>query len=440
MNTHSSKEEKKSKQMIYKIINGKMILLFLAMNSFMHIAVAQTVLTLDEAKALAIKQNNNLKMADQYIAAARAVKEGAGVAGKPKIDGSANGFYFGNPLNKILPEYGASIGLGATQPIYAGGKVKLGIETADKLVEIQESRKVLTTAEVLFNVEKAYWQAVNANDKIKLVNKNISLTRAILNDLNNLYVAGIIYKNDVLRAQVQLNDAELSLVKATDGLTLAKLNLAQLMGMGDSTNFVISDSITGTFNPPGKNLYEALNKRPEITVLNKSIEVQQLQKKLLQADSKPSVGIGLNVLGAAGKQGINPTNTSNVLGSYYGLVSVSVPIFDWGARKSKINEQSYKIAAQQSQLAETQQLITVEVQQAYLQLGQSGKRIDLAIASLQQAEENLRLANDRFKAGTIVGKDLLEAQTIWEQANSNLIDAKVEYRINEAALKKAMGE
>lgn len=426
--------------MIHKIINGKMILLFLVMNSFIHMAVAQTVLTLDEAKVLAIKQNNNLKMADQYISAARAAKEGAGVAGKPKIDGSANGFYFGNPLNKILPEYGASVGLGVTQPIYAGGKVKLGIETADKLVEIQESRKVLTTAEVLFNVEKAYWQAVNANDKIKLVNKNISLIKAILNDLNNLYVAGIIYKNDVLRAQVQLNDAELNLVKATDGLTLAKLNLAQLTGMGDSTNFVINDSITGNFKPSEKNVYEALNKRPEITLLNKSIEVQQLQKKLLQADSKPSVGIGLNVLGAAGKQGINPTSTSNVLGSYYGLVSVSVPIFDWGARKSKINEQSYKIAAQQTQLAETQQLITVEVQQAYLQLGQSAKRIDLAITSLQQAEENLRLANDRFKAGTIIGKDLLEAQTIWEQANSNLIDAKVEYRINEAALKKAMGE
>lgn len=313
-------------------------------------------------------------------------------------------------------------------------------QQCNKLVEIQESRKVLTTAEVLFNVEKAYWQAVNASDKIKLVNKNISLIKAILNDLNNLYVAGTIYKNDVLRAQVQLNDAELNLVKATDGLTLAKLNLAQLTGMGDSINFVINDSITGSFKPTDKNVYEALDKRPEIALLNKSIEVQQLQKKLLQADCKPAVGIGLNALGAAGKQGINPTSTSNVLGSYYGLVSVSIPIFDWGGRKSKINEQSYKIAAQQTQLTETKQLIALEVRQAYLQLGQSARRIDLAIASLQQAEENLRLTNDRFKAGTIVGKDLLEAQTIWEQANSNLIDAKVEYRINEAALKKAMGE
>ena len=423
-----------------QMISGKIIPLLLAMISLTQIAVAQNVLTLDQAKAMATKQNNNLKMADQNIDAARAAKDGASVAGKPKIDGTANGFYFGSPLNKVLPEYGASVGVGVTQPIYAGGKVKLGIETANKLVEIQESRKVLTTAEVLFNVERAYWQAVNANDKIRLVNKNISLLKAILNDLNNLYVAGIIYKNDMLRAQVQLNDAELNLVKATDGLALAKLNLAQLTGMGDSTDFVINDSITGSFKLSERNVYDALNKRPEITLLNKSIELQELQKKLLQADSKPSVGIGLNAIAATGKQGINPGSGSNFMGSYYGLVSVSVPIFDWSARKSKVKEQTYKIAAQQTQLTETQQLISVEVQQAYLQLGQSAKRIDLAITSLQQAEENLRLANDRFKAGTIVGRDLLEAQTIWEQANSNLIDAKVEYRINEAALKKAKGE
>jgi len=127
------------------------------------------------------------------------------------------------------------------------------------------------------------------------------------------------------------------------------------------------------------------------------------------------------------------------LGTYYGLVSANIPIFDWGARKQKVKEQAYKIAAQQTQLEETKQLISLEVQQAWLQLNQSAKRIELSGASLEQAEENLRLSNDRFKAGTIVGKDLLEAQTIWEVANSNVIDAKVEYRINEAILKKALG-
>jgi outer membrane protein len=80
---------------------------------------------------------------------------------------------------------------------------------------------------------------------------------------------------------------------------------------------------------------------------------------------------------------------------------------------------------QQTQLEETKQLISVEVQQVWLRLNHSAKRIEFSSASLEQAKGKLRLSNDRFKAGTIVGKDLLEAQTIWEVANSSVIDPKV---------------
>lgn len=415
------------------------LLTFVMVASLIHTVSAQKILTLEEAKQMALQRNNNLKMAQKNIEAAKAVRDGANVAGKPKIDGSVSGFYFGKPLNALLPEYGASAAVGATQPIYAGGKIKLAQESTKKGVEIQETQKVLTASEVLLNVEKAYWQAVNANDKINLVKKNILLIQSILKDLNNLFVAGITYKNDVLRAQVQLNDAELNIVKAQDGLVLSKLYLVQLTGMGDSAKFIINDSLSGNFIINNIALTDAVNKRPEIALLNKAIEIQQVQEKILKADSKPSIGLSINALAASGKQGINPTNSSNFLGTYYGLVSANIPIFDWGARKQKVKEQAYKIAAQQTQLEETKQLISLEVQQAWLQLNQSAKRIELSGASLEQAEENLRLSNDRFKAGTIVGKDLLEAQTIWEVANSNVIDAKVEYRINEAILKKALG-
>jgi outer membrane protein TolC len=94
---------------------------------------------------------------------------------------------------------------------------------------------------------------------------------------------------------------------------------------------------------------------------------------------------------------------------------------------------------QQHLLQETKEKISLEVQQAYLQLNESAKRVELSGASLEQAEENLRLSNDRLKAGTITGQDVLEAQTIWQQAFSNIIDAKTAYRINEAGLYKALG-
>jgi outer membrane protein TolC len=91
-------------------------------------------------------------------------------------------------------------------------------------------------------------------------------------------------------------------------------------------------------------------------------------------------------------------------------------------------------------LDQNKELISLEAQNAYVQLNQSVKNINLSAKSLEQADENLRLANDRFKAGTIVGKDVLEAQVIWQQAYTDIIDAKVDYKINMANYKKAIGE
>jgi outer membrane protein TolC len=82
----------------------------------------------------------------------------------------------------------------------------------------------------------------------------------------------------------------------------------------------------------------------------------------------------------------------------------------------------------------------VQVQQSILQVNQSARSVKLAELSLIQAEENLRLSKDRLKAGTIVGKDVLDAQTIWQQAYSNVIESKVGYKIAETNLKRTLGE
>jgi outer membrane protein TolC len=127
------------------------------------------------------------------------------------------------------------------------------------------------------------------------------------------------------------------------------------------------------------------------------------------------------------------------MATYYAMVNVSIPIFDWGKNKNKVSEQQFKVRSQQLQLQDTKELLNLQVQDAYLKVNQSVKKINLSTLSLQQADENLRLANDRYKAGTIVGKDVQEAQAIWQQAYSSLIDAKVEYKINEASYRKAIG-
>ena len=403
-------------------------------------ASAQKILTLEEAKQMALEKNSQIRIAQKNVDAAKAARIGAKASMFPGIGASVTGFYFGKPIDAILPGYGASASLGINEGIYNGGKVKLGMAAAQKEVDMREEQKVLSTAEVLLNIEKAYWLIASLNEKLSLATKYEALLQAFIADLDNSFKAGVLYKNDVLRVQVQLNSAELNLLKIKDNLAVAKLSLAQMIGSNDGDNFSINDSVKGNYSLVDDNTADAVNNRPEINLLKKTLEQLDIQTELFRSDYRPSIGVSANGVAAAGKKGINLSDhNSNFLGTYYGLLSINIPIWDGGATKQRIKAQMFKVSAQQMQLEETKQLISIEIRQAYLQLNESARRISLSNTSLGQAEENLRLSNDRFKAGTIISKDVLEAQNIWEQVNSDLIDAKVQYKIDEVVLRKAMG-
>lgn len=397
-------------------------------------------LSLSDCRKMALEQNRQLKAAQYEIDAAKAAAKSVAANAYPTIDGSVMGVYLGKPiggaLNGMIPDYLGSAMVTAQEAIYAGGKIKTGKAAANKGVEIKETQRVLTTSQVLLNVETAYWQVIQVQEKIVLANRFRDMLKVLHQDLQNSYDAGLIYKNDLLRVDVNLNEAELNITKAEDGLVLAKLRLAQLTGIPGNTSFTITDSISGDFQTQSQQGNGS--QRPEIKLLNQAIEAGQLQKQLLKAESLPTIGVGFSGLATAGK-GVNLKDGSNFMGSYFGLASISVPIFDWGKRSGKVKEQTLKIAAQEQQLIDTKELVDLEVQQAYLSLNQSSRKVNLSLLSLQQADENLKLANDRFKAGTITGKDVQEAQVIWQQAYSSLIDAKVEYKINEAGYKKSIG-
>jgi outer membrane protein len=397
------------------------------------------LLSLETAKTMALTNNKKIKKATQTIEAAKAAKASVYASDKPFVDASVMGLHVGDPLSTLLPEFNANASLGVTQVIYAGGKINTAKKLSNTAVNLYTSQKELTDSEVLLDVETTYWQLVNVKGKVTLATKYKALLTELLKDLTNLFDAGIIYKNDVLQVQVQLNQAELDLTKANDGVTLLKLKMAQLTGMTD-TNFTVEDSITGDVNLLSEvSKTTAIENRPEIKMLKNAVEIEELQTKIINAHRKPTIALNVSGIYANGKQ-INFSDGSNDMTSYYGLLSVNIPVFDWGSRKQKVKEQKFKVAAQKLELEETEELLSLQIQNAYLELQQSIKRVEITEKSLQQTEENLRLNEDRFEAGTVIGKDVLEAQVLWQQAYSGVIDAKAMYKISEANYKKVVGE
>lgn len=409
----------------------------LSLSSFRSIA-QDGIISLAEAKEMALENNKKIKRNEQQIAAARSARLAAQTLDKPVLDGKITGLYLAKPFNTLLPEWSASTTLGLNQVIYAGGKISYTKQTSTSLLDLQNAQKSLTVMDVLLQTEAAYWQLVNMKEKKVLATEYIRLLNSLLKDLNNSYQVGLIYKNDLLRVQVQLNQAELNLTKALNGITMARLNLSQLTGMEESRLEVKDSPPQDTVVELMANLETATDQRPEILMLKKAVEIEELQSKILNADRKPSLALSANGLYAAGKK-INFSNGNNHMTSFYGILSVNVPIFDWGNRKQKVKEQQFKASAQRLELDEAKEMIHIEIQQAYLELKQALQGITLSQKSLIQAEENLRLNNDRFKAGTVIGQDVLEAQVLWQQALSNIIDAKTAYKLKESRYKKSIG-
>lgn len=422
---------------IYKYILSVVILMVFI--PFQKVNAQENLLSLESAKLMALTNNKKIKKATQTIEAAKAAKASVYATDKPFVDASIMGLHLGDPLSALLPEYNANALLGITQVIYAGGKINSAKKISNTAVDLYTSQKELTGSDVLLNVETTYWQIINVKGKVALATKYKGLLKELLKDLTNLFDAGIIYKNEVLQVQVHLNQAELDLTKASDGLTLLKLKMAQLTGMTD-TNFTIEDRITSDISLVKEVSHTtAIERRPEIKMLKNAVEIEELKTKILLADRKPTIAFNVSGIYANGKQ-INFSDSSNDMTSYYGLLSVNIPVFDWGSRKQKVKEQQFKAAAQKFELEDVEELLSLEIQNAYLELQQAIKRVEITEKSLLQADENLRLNEDRFEVGTVIGKDVLEAQVLWQQAHSEVIDAKAMHRISQATYKKTVGE
>lgn len=409
----------------------------------LHVHAQDTAITLEDCRRMALAENLRLKAAAQQVEAARAAEKSAAAQALPAIDGSGMGIYLGPPLGGgmggMIPEVIANAGLNASLPIYAGGRIRNGKAAAAIGTAISQEQLRMTTADVLFATEEAYWQVVQVDEKVKLATTYSEMLGTLQRDLQNSFDAGLIFKNDLLRVQVSLNQAGLGLREAQDGATLARMRLAQLIGAKSEAPLVLADVTSNTAVPSALiDPQAAVENRPEIRTMTKVAEVEDLKVKLLRGEHLPSLGLAASGASTWGKH-VNIEDGSDQMFLYYGIASVTIPIFDWGKQHNKVKEQRYKADAQRIQLEETRELIGLEVRNARLQLERAALAVPVSDLSLQQATENLRLANDRMEAGTITAKDVQEAQAIWQEAHSALIDARVAFRISEANYRKATG-
>ncbi|XVJ66385.1 MAG: TolC family protein [Lacibacter sp.] len=419
---------------------------------------SQTILSLQQSKNLAIKNNMAIKNSILEINAAQETKKNAFTNYFPKVSGTAFGMYAIDPLLKMdlkggnLPVYDgnpanlpnatqfayfpdASIGilkkmglglLNVTQPVYAGGKIKTGNKLAALNIEVKEKQQKLAENEVLLKTEQQYWQLVTLQEKKKTLNKYEDLLRAIAKQVNDAFKAGLIIKNDVLKVQLKQSELQINKIKLQNGKKLALMQFCQTIGIDYDSTLTLQDDLQVIENPYTFYVVSdsVLKNRTEYRLLEQSVEAARLQTEMKKGDYLPQVAVGV-----AGYYNNSLTRDVNATTNGLAYATVSIPISDWWGGKHAIKEQKIKEQITKNTFEDRKGLLKLQMEKAWTDVTEAYQQIMIMEQTTNQADENLKVNRDSYNNGIVTISDLLEALALQTETADKLTEAKTNYKL-----------
>ena len=340
----------------------------------------------------------------------------------------------GNPISISMMKNGTIAGVTAVQPIFAGGQIINGNKLAKVGEDVSRLQLQLSENEVEKQTEQYYWQLISLQEKMKTIEAVEALLADIYKDVDVAVRAGVAMRNDLLQVQLRQNDVESQKVKLQNGIGIVRLLLAQYCGLNNEQFIVESTEITDGSSQQviKQNCDQALLGTAEYQLLNKQIEATKLQRKMEIGKNLPTIGVG------AGYNYHNLLDNDHTFGMVF--ASVSIPISDWWGGSHAVKRK--KIAQQQAeeQLVDNSQLLKIRMQNAWNNVEEARQQLQIAQRSIEQAEENLRLNRDYYKAGTSKMSDLLEAQLLYQQSLDRRTDAFADYQNKLLEYRQATGQ
>lgn len=387
----------------------------------------QKIYTLEECRTLAIENNINIKNATFAVQSAKHEQKKAFTNYFPNISATGMGFNankgllqmdLGPGMNMSLIKNGILGGVTFTQPIFAGGQIINGNRLAGLGVEISEIQQEQTHDEVLLTLEKYYWQVVILKEKLNTLNSLKQQLYSIENDVQSYVNAGITNRNDLLEVQLQQNEIESNIISVKNGLSVSLMLLSQYIGEDndidiqyDINTAEVPDLPYDIYIEPSDVLTQTINYR----LLKSNLKASQLQLKVEKGRNMPSVAVG------AGYMYDNLMDKSHPFA--LGYVSVSIPISGWWGGSHSIKKQKLQVLKAENLISDTSELIIIGIKKSWNDLNEAHKQIVIAQQSVIQADENYRLNENYYKAGTTTISELLDAQTLLQKSNDKYIEA-----------------
>lgn len=327
------------------------------------------------------------------------------------------------------------------QPLYLGGAITAENKIAEQANLLAQNNLDFRTQSTLYDIDQAYWQVVSLKEKQRLAYSYRDLVKKLSSDVRKMIDQGVATRADGLRVDVKVNEADMQITQVDDGVVLSKMLLCQLIGLPLNEQITLEDEDKQTLNTIEENVtYQpdsTVSSRPEIRMLENTVEMARQNTKLVRSAFLPHLAM------TGGYMISNPNVFNGFERKFSGVWNVGVlfqmPLWNWGEGKYKVRAAKSAANIAQMELNDTREKIQLQIQQSRFKLDEAYKRLTMARNNIASAEENLRCANIGFKEGVMETTDVMAAQTAWNQAQSQLIDAEVDVKLAQVNLKKALG-
>ncbi len=356
----------------------------------------------------------------------------------------------------VSPNYfdNYALRLGVQQPLYTGGRLRAGAAAAKYGAEAAELDLAADQAELIYALRAAYWGFYKAGEIVKAVEENVARTEAHLADVKNFFDQGLLTRNEVLRAEVQLSNARLARVDAANAAALARIRLDSLLGFPLDTEIEAVTRIDDSAAPYGVEiapvtggteedapgfLEKAIARRPEPRAMDLRVKAGEAGVAMARSGWYPQVYLTGNYYDLRPNPRLLPAK-DKFYSTWDISLNISMDLWNWGATARQAEQAKARLAQAQDALGMIKDAVALELKQCRLELAGAAAKIVVAREAANQAEENLRIARERFREGVALNADVLDAEVLVLQAKTNLTQTLVDAELAGARLRKALGE
>lgn len=368
----------------------------------------------------------------------------------PKVSANADVNYTGHPaeLTLDLPSPVGTVNFSGNhfrygisgsvyQPVYMGGALSEKFRIAETENEMSRLQNELVLSEISYEADLRYWTAVARLELAAVADSFMQSVSQLTETIRNRVETDYSDRSDLLMAEVKLNEAEYMLMQAKNDCEVARMSLNSLAGIPSC------DTIhTDTAIPAETDSREAVyphdfncSTHPAIMLAEKGIEVSKRTGKLEDSEFLPQLYTGIQ--GSYSSPGYDFKADPDL--NYAVYAKLDIPIFEWGKRRSTRKANQYKTEAAASKRDKLTDEINLQIQSAWYSYAESVEKVNLTANSLLKAEENMNIAEERYREGEISVVEVLDAQIYRYQAMYNHITSKLNAKIYKAALTRALG-